>query len=71
MGAYYSIALCGGLSAILAFSAFLQGREIQAVFLLVFTILCSIIAVFFKLSELNENIIKLLERNKNEQRLEN
>ena len=67
MGIYYTISFCGGISMFLAFFAFLQGNEMQAIFLLIFTVLCSVLAVFFKLIELNENIKKILESNSSDE----
>jgi len=62
MGVYYAIALSGGLGGILAYAFLIQGKSLQAVFMLFFVVLCSVVAVFFKLTELNENIKKLLEK---------
>ena len=55
---YYTMILCGGLAFILAFSAFVQGKELQAIFLLVFVVLCAQIAIFFKLVKIDSGIKK-------------
>ena len=55
---YYAMILCGGIAFILAFSAFVQGKELQAIFLLAFVVLCVQLVIFFKLKEIESDIKK-------------
>ena len=58
MGAYYALLMCGGVSFLLAFSALIQGKELQAVFLLIFVVLSILLAIFFKLVEIKRQLDK-------------
>ena len=55
---YYTMILCGGLAFVLAFSSLVNGKELQAIFFLVFAVLCAQIAIFFKLAEIDSAIKK-------------
>lgn len=58
MGPYYALLMCGGAGFLLAFIALLQGKELQALFLLFFVVLSALLAIFFKLIEIKSLIEK-------------
>ncbi|MBR3250021.1 MAG: hypothetical protein IKF83_04965 [Clostridia bacterium] len=59
MEAYYALLMCGGVSLCLSLSALIQGKDLQAIFMLMFAILSALLAIFFKLVEIK----KIIEKN--------
>lgn len=51
---FYTVLFCGGIAFLLAFLALVQEDELQAIFLMVFVVLCTQIAIYFKIGDLLE-----------------